>query len=53
MATQYEFRFNFYDRSEPEYILHYNDHIDVTMLHMLVEFKVDINNIKDFKITKL
>lgn len=50
---EYEFEFNFYNNDEPRYILHDVDYFDSTMLHMLVEFKVHIANIKDWKITKL
>lgn len=49
----YEFEFTFYNSNESLYVLHDKDHFDPTMLHMLVEFKVEISNIKQWQITKL
>jgi hypothetical protein len=53
MTEEFEFEFTFYNSDEPLYILHDNDHFDATMLHMLVEFEVDIKDIKNWKINKL
>lgn len=53
MENTYEFEFWFYDSDKPLYILHDKDYFDIVMLHMLVEFEVDIKNIKDWKINKL
>ena len=50
---EYEFEFTFYNSDEPLYILHNKDYFDPTMLHMLVEFEVEIENIKEWNITKL
>lgn len=50
---EYEFEFLFYNSDEPLYILHDKDYFDPTMLHMLVEFEVEIEDIKEWSITKL
>jgi len=49
----YEFEFLFFHSDEPFYVLHEADHFDITMLHMLLEFEVDISDIKQWNITKL
>jgi len=49
----YEFEFLFFHSDEPFYVLHEVDHFDITMLRMLVEFEVDISDIKQWNITKL
>lgn len=49
---EYEFEFTFYHSDEPLYILHDQNHFDPTMLHMLVEFEVDLADIKQWTVTK-
>ena len=53
MTTDYQFEFIFNNDNDPTYILHDTDQLDVTMLNMLGEFKVDIENIKKYNVIKL
>ena len=49
----YEFEFTFYNSDKPLYLLHDKGYFNPTMLHMLLEFNVDIETIKHWKIAKL
>ena len=51
--NEYEFEFTFYHSDEPFYVLHDQNHFDPTMLHMLIEFEVDVADIKQWTVTKL
>ena len=51
--SNYEFEFLFFHSDEPFYVLHEVDHFDITMLRMLVEFEVNISDIKQWNISKL
>lgn len=53
LEMEHEFEFTFYNSDEPLYILHNKNYFDPTMLSMLVEFEVDIKDIKEWSITKL